>query len=210
MIPGSGDTEELIARARAGERAAGEELLTRHRERLGRMVGVYFDRRMAARLDPSDVVQDALLEASQKLSDYLRRSPVAFYPWLRRLAWEHLVKLRQRHLVAQRRCTAREEQQRLSLPDESAEDLARRLVDPGSSPSNRLVRQEQQERMRAALAQLPERDQEILVMRYLEQLSISEIAVVLELNEGAVKMRHTRSLRRLAALLGWGRTEGES
>jgi RNA polymerase sigma-70 factor (ECF subfamily) len=201
MVPRDADTEELIARASRGDSSARQQLLVQHRDRLCRMVAARLDRRLAARVDPSDVVQEALLEASLKLSDYLRLRPLPFYPWLRRLAWEHLVKLRQRHLAAQKRSATREEPQPPALADESALALAQRLVAPGSSPSNRLVQQEQRDRVRAALARLPESDQEVLVMRYLEQLSMSEIAEVLEIQEGAVKMRHTRALRRLCDLL---------
>jgi RNA polymerase sigma-70 factor (ECF subfamily) len=196
------DSEELIVRARRGESGARQQLLARHRDRLRRMVAVRLDRRLAARLDPSDVVQEALLDAAQRLSDYLEHRPVPFYPWLRRLAWEHLLKLHQKHITARKRSASREERQVLALPDESALELARRLVSPGTSPSNGVLREEVRGRVQAALARLPEGDREVLVLRYLEQLSMAEIAAVLDISEGAVKMRHTRALRRLCGLLG--------
>jgi RNA polymerase sigma-70 factor (ECF subfamily) len=202
MLLGSPDTEELLARASGGDSAARGQLLALHRQRLCKMVALRLDRRLAARVDPSDVVQEALLEAARKLPDYLRQRPVPFYPWLRRLAWEHLIKLHQRHLNTRKRSAAREEKRILALPDESALALAQRLVAPGTSPSNRLVQEELRARVRAALARLPEGDREVLAMRYLEQLSMNEIAAVLGINEGAVKMRHTRALRRLSGLLG--------
>jgi RNA polymerase sigma-70 factor (ECF subfamily) len=202
MPRGNPDSEELIARASRGDDAARGQLLALHRDRLCKMVALRLDRRLAARVDPSDVVQEALLEAAQKLPDYLRQRPVPFYPWLRRLAWEHLVKLHQRHLNTRKRSAAREEKQILALPDESALTLAQRLVAPGTSPSNVLVQAELRARVRAALAQLPEGDREVLAMRYLEQLSMNEIAAVLGINEGAVKMRHTRALQRLSGVLG--------
>jgi RNA polymerase sigma-70 factor (ECF subfamily) len=201
MIPRDADTEDLIARASAGDDSARQQLLVRYRDRLRRMVTVRLDRRLAARVDPSDVVQEALLEAAQKLSGYLREQPLPFYPWLRRLAWEHLIKMHQRHIAARKRSTSREAQPIPALSDESVLELAQRLVAPGTSPSNHLLREELRERMRAALAQLAEGDREVLVLRYLEQLSMSDIAGVLDVNEGAVKMRHTRALRRICSLL---------
>jgi RNA polymerase sigma-70 factor (ECF subfamily) len=195
------DTEELIARASGGDVAAREQLLVRHQDRLCRMVAVRLDRSLAPRVDPSDVVQEALLDADQKLDEYLRGRPLPFYPWLRRLAWEHLVKIHQRHIAARKRSTKRETQDLSALPDDSVLELARRLVAPGTSPSNRLLRQELRERVRGALAQLSESDREVLVMRYLEQLPMSDIVDVLGLSEGAVKMRHTRALRKLSDLL---------
>jgi RNA polymerase sigma-70 factor (ECF subfamily) len=195
-------TEELLARAGRGDRLAREQLLARYRDRLRRMVALRLDRRLAARIDPSDVVQEALLAAAGKLSAYLQERPLPFYPWLRRLAWEHLVWLHQRHLTAQKRSALREEHAPFALPDESALELAERLAAPGTSPSNRLLREEMLDRMRAALAQLAEADREVLVLRYLEQLPMAEIAAVLGIREGAVKMRHTRALGRLCGLLG--------
>jgi len=63
------------------------------------------------------------------------------------------------------------------------------------------VRKEQYDRVRAALEKLPSADREVLVLRYLEQLSSADIAAVLELGESAVKMRHSRALERLSRLL---------
>jgi RNA polymerase sigma-70 factor (ECF subfamily) len=54
------ETDELLARAQAGDAAARQHLLERYRPRLCRMVAVRLDRRLAARLDPADVVQEAI------------------------------------------------------------------------------------------------------------------------------------------------------
>jgi RNA polymerase sigma-70 factor (ECF subfamily) len=210
MVLRDADTEELICRARRGDQEARQQLLTRHRDRLRRMVAVHLDRRVAARIDPSDVVQEALMEAAQKLSNYLQERPLPFYPWLRRLAWDHLVRLHQHHLARRKRSALREENQSFGLPDESVLELAQRLVAPGSSPSRHLLREELRDRMRSALDQLYEGDREILVLRYLEQLSMSEIAAVLDLQEGAIKMRHTRALRRLCDQLSGSHWENPS
>jgi RNA polymerase sigma-70 factor, ECF subfamily len=202
MAPRDPDTEDLIARASGGDPSACQQLLARHRDRLRRMVAVRLDRRLAARLDPSDVVQEALLQAAQQLAGYLRERPLPLYPWLRRIAWEHLLKMHQRHITARKRSTTREQQDGPGLADGSVLELAQRLVAPGTSPSNRLLREELRQRMRAALTRLPDSDREILVMRYLEQLPMGDIAHVLGISEGAVKMRHTRALQRLCGLLG--------
>jgi RNA polymerase sigma-70 factor, ECF subfamily len=199
------ETEALLEQARRGDVAARQQLLGRHRDRLRQMVAVHLDRRVTARVDPSDVVQEALADAARKLDDYLRNRPLPFYPWLRRLAWERLVKLHRRHIAADRRSVTREEP--APLPDQSAQELAVRLVAPGTSPSNAALRQELHGRVQAALAELPWRDREVLVLRYLEQLSTAEVAAVLGISPGAVKLRHLRALERLRRLLGDGATE---
>src|SRR4051794_25150155 len=90
MPPPGPDTDQLLADAGRGDADARGRLLERHRPRLRRMVALRLDRRLAARADPSDVVQEALLEAAARLDEYLRSRPIPFYPWLRRIAWAPL------------------------------------------------------------------------------------------------------------------------
>jgi RNA polymerase sigma-70 factor, ECF subfamily len=195
------DTDELLRRVAGGDADARNQLLAKHRQRLCQLIEVRLDRRLRPRIDPSDIVQDALAEASHKLCEYARRRPLPFYPWLRRLVWERLLQVHRQHVRAQRRSVRREELCGLALPDESAGDLAERLVACGSSPSGRLQHSEQRQRVQQALARLGEADREVLILRYLEDLSTAEIAAVLELTESAVKMRQLRGLQRLRDLL---------
>ncbi|MFO0846312.1 MAG: sigma-70 family RNA polymerase sigma factor [Gemmataceae bacterium] len=196
------DTDELLDLAKRGEGQARQQLLTRHRDRLRKMVAYHMDRRVAGRIDPSDVVQEALADAARELSEYLRRRPVPFYPWLRQLAWDRLVELHRRHLHAGKRSVRREEPGLFELPDESAVELAGRLASLASSPSAHVVREEVGRRVREALTHLGERDREVLVLRHLEQLSTAEAAAVLGLSEAAFKSRHLRALQRLRGQLG--------
>lgn len=200
------DTDHLVEQAGQGDIDARQALLARHRERLERMVKLRMDPRLSARVDPSDVVQEAVTEAWQKLSDYLEKRPVAFYPWLRRIAWERLVKVHRFHLEAKKRSVRREAV--LELPDHSSMQLVALLIQSGTSPSGKLMRKELHRRVREALDDLPERDREILVLLHLEQLSRSETAAVLEISEPAADMRHLRAIKRIRGLLG-GESGGE-
>jgi RNA polymerase sigma-70 factor (ECF subfamily) len=87
------DTDDLIARASRGDGQAGQQLLARHRRRLRQMVALRMSRRLAARVDPSDVVQETLMAAALRLADYLRARPLPCYPWLGQLAFDRLVDL---------------------------------------------------------------------------------------------------------------------
>jgi RNA polymerase sigma-70 factor (ECF subfamily) len=143
------DTEVLLARAAAGDRSARDHLLERFRPRLRQLIGLRLDRRLAARLDASDVVQESLAEAAGKLDDYLRTRPVPFYPWLRGLALERLIDMYRWHIRTGKRSVRREERALPPLPDESALQLAQRLCAKGSTPSERLARSEASARVRA-------------------------------------------------------------
>ena len=171
------------------------------------MVAVRLDRRVAARVDASDIVQEALAEAAGRLPDYLSHRPLPFYPWLRHIAWQHLLKCHQRHIGARRRSVDREGPRELVLPEDSAAQLADRLVADDTSASGRLIRAEERQRLRAALALLPPRDREVLVLRHLEQLSTAEIGAVLGISAGAIMTRHTRAWSACPRLLELGREE---
>jgi RNA polymerase sigma-70 factor (ECF subfamily) len=145
-------------------------------------------------------LQETLTVANRRLNEYLRDRPMPFYPWLRRLACDQLADLRRKHIRAAQRTVMREVAPPLS--NASVHELAERLFARSGSPSARLQRSELQARVRSALAQLPDRDREVLVLRHLEQLPTPDIAAVLEVSEAAVHTRHLRALRRLRQLLG--------
>ena len=81
------------------------------------------------------------------------------------------------------------------------------LVAHDTSPSDALVREERRSHVRAALQELSPIDREILMMHYLEELTFPEIAAILDIGEGAAKMRHLRALRRIRALMEGDGTE---
>ena len=198
------ETRCLLRKARAGDREAVEELFTRHRPYLRRLVEVRLDPQLRPRVDASDVVQEAQLEAARRLECYLQGPALPFRLWLRQLAYERLLMLRRFHLGAARRSLGRE----VALPDRSAQLLARQLLAAGSTPSQRLDRQELPRRVHRAVAKLPAIDREVLVMRTFEELSYDEVAAILGVDPATARKRHGRALLRLhKALLEDGLTE---
>jgi RNA polymerase sigma-70 factor (ECF subfamily) len=165
------------------------------------------DTRLASRVDPSDVVQETLARAHRLLPDYLRNRPLPFFAWLRQLAWERLVDLHRHHVRAGRRSTSRELSAGNLLSDQSAVELAERLVASGTGPERALLRKELVRRVQAALAELADKDREVLLLRYVEQLSSRETAAILGISEDAGIKRHVRALTRLRALLVEGGEE---
>ena len=97
------DSQQLLRRARDGDDVAVEQLFDAYRQVLRRMIQVRMDRRMTARVDPSDVIQDAMAEAARRFDDYLQNDAQQFYPWLRRIAWEKLLQLHRHHIYVRRR-----------------------------------------------------------------------------------------------------------
>ncbi len=193
-------TEELIDRVGQGDESARHDLLERYRDYLRRMVAARLDRRLAPRVDPSDVVQEALADASRRMDEYLRDRPIPFVAWLRQLAGDRVIDAHRWHVQSRRRSVTRESHPP-EVSDESSISLARMLLADDTSPSNRMMKEERREQMLAAMAALSPRDREVLVMRHLEQLSTNEIAEALGISVGAVESRLLRALFRLRSRL---------
>jgi RNA polymerase sigma-70 factor (ECF subfamily) len=198
-------TEDLLHPAAVGDQDALGRLLDRHRDRLRRMIALRLDRRVAGRLDPSDVVQEALTDAGRKLCEYARERPLPFYPWLRRLAAERLALAHRRHIGAAGRSVCRERPGDPQRPDGSGSPPIDRLASSGTSPSGNYRREEMRRRVRGALDALGEGDREVLILRYLEDLPFAEVAAVLGITENAAKVRHFRALERMRKVM-----DGES
>ncbi len=197
VTPDSAETQRLLQLIRAGDRQGFEKLFARHRPYLRRVIDLRLDAKLRSRVDPSDVVQEAHLEAYRRLPDYLVRRPMPFRLWLRKTAYERLLMIQRRHLQAGRRAVGRE----VPLPDRSSVQLFRQLLAPGSTPGQLMARAELARRVRMAVARLAEIDREVLLMRNLEGLSNHEVAQVLEIDPAAASQRYGRALLRLRKLL---------
>jgi RNA polymerase sigma-70 factor (ECF subfamily) len=184
-------------RISSGHRDAFDELFDRHRSYLRRAVQLRLDRRLSARVDASDIVQEAQMHAYRRLDDYLQRRPMPFSLWLRKTAQERIHDHRRAHVEADRRSVHREQ----AFPDESSMMIAGPFIVSSSSPSRRFMKKEYQRLVSEAVNKLDETDREILLMRNVEGLSQREIAQVLELSHDAVRKRYGRALIKLQRLL---------
>jgi RNA polymerase sigma-70 factor (ECF subfamily) len=155
MWPDSSQTQELLLRARAGDAAAVDGLLDRHRDALRRIIELRMDQALERRVDASDIVQDVLVEANRRLDDYLADPKLPFHLWLRQMAKDRLIDAHRRHRVAARRSLDRE--QSLHAPamgEQSSMDLGGLLPDRELTPAAAATRHELEQRFSAAIAKL--------------------------------------------------------
>jgi RNA polymerase sigma-70 factor (ECF subfamily) len=195
------ETEELLKRAEAGDGRAVGGLFERHRVRLRRMVAARLDRRVAPRLDPSDVVQEAMGEASRRFREFLRDRPVPYYTWLRRLTMQHLSWSHRFHLRTRKRSAALDKNLERTQRGGTSVLGIDHLPGTDTSPSQHAVRDEECEHVRRVLDQVVSVDREFLELRYKERLSLEEIGEKLGIGISAVKMRHLRALKRFRVVL---------
>jgi RNA polymerase sigma-70 factor (ECF subfamily) len=190
--------DDLLVRAARGERAAFDELFARHRDRLGRAVALRLDRRLAARVDASDVVQDVCLEAFRRLPTYLDRLDMPLDVWLLWLAREQVLMSHRRHLRADKRAVGREA---APLPADTSAVIVNSLAGAGPTPSGAVAAAELAERLRQALERLDDDERELILMRHFEQLGNKAAAQILGVTEAAASKRYVRALERLRGIL---------
>lgn len=192
------ETQELLQQAAQGQPEAFKELFARHREPLRRGIALRLDRRIAARLDVSDLLQETYLEAVRRLPAYLDRPTLPFDLWLRWIAREKVIAAHRRHLLADKRAVGREVG---PLPLDSSAQFVDALAGRGPTPSQAMAAVEAAERLRMALEQLDDDEREIILWRHFEQLGNREIAQLLRISDAAANKRYIRALQRLRGLL---------
>ena len=196
------DTDDLVERLRGGERQALTDLFQRYRVRLRRMVELRMDGRLQGRVDASDVLQDAFLDAAARLDSYLKDSGLPAFLWLRLVVGERLAICHRRHLGAKMRNAGQEVSlYRDPLPQATSAALASMLLGRLTSPSHAAARAELVLHVQEALNELEPLDREVVALRHFEQLSRAETAQVLGISEDAGAKRYIRALKRLKAVL---------
>ena len=202
MTGEASETAGLLRRAAQGDQAAWGALLVRSRDRLRRMVALRLDRRLQGRVDPSDIIQEAYIDASARLAEYARQPDMPFFLWLRFLTGQRLLRVHRQHLGAEMRDVAREVSlYRGALPAATSAALAAQLLGRDTRPSEAAVRAERSIRLQEALNSMEPLDREVLALRHFEQLSNGEAARVLGLQESAAAKRYVRALKRLRLIL---------
>ncbi|MCG8648575.1 MAG: sigma-70 family RNA polymerase sigma factor [Pirellulales bacterium] len=178
------------------------ELFERYRGRLKKMVRARLNRQLYGRVDESDVVQDAFLDAARRLNDYASDPRAPFFLWLRKITGQRLMDVHRRHLGVQ----GRDARVEVSLhqgqaPLASSILLAKALLGGLTSPTQAAVKAETRLAIQEALASMSDVDREILSMRHLESLSNVEAAQELGIDSSAASKRYLRALQRLKVIL---------
>lgn len=179
-----------------------KDLITRHHERLRRMIAIRLDPRLQGRVDPSDLLQEVYLDAAQQFAEHLRSPTVPEYLWLRSLTGTRLAKAHRFHLGTQARDAGRELSLfRMAGPAASSDALAAQLLGREPRPSEAVARAELKLRVAEALDGMEAMDREVLVLRHFELLTTPHVAEVLGITEAAAGKRYIRALRRLKEIL---------
>jgi RNA polymerase sigma-70 factor (ECF subfamily) len=195
----SGSDHRLIERARRDEPGALDRLLDSYRNYLRLLARTGLDASLQGKADPSDLVQDALLKASQKFGQFRGASDAELACWLRQILARCLANFVRHYRTQGRR--VRREQSLDQLLDHSSEAMERALATNGTSPSASAQRRDLGVVLSDALAQLSEDRREVMVLFHLEGLDWDEVARRLGRTPGAVRKLWARTLKQLRPLI---------
>ncbi len=193
---------ELVQRAEKGDQAALAVLFEQYRARLKQMVLFRLDRRLQGRVDASDVLQDAYVDVSRRLSEYASKPDMPLFLWMRFLVAQRLVDVHRQHLGAAMRDAGQEVSlYRGAMPQATSLSLAAQLLGRLTTASQAAMRAEAQVQVQEALNNMDPIDREVLALRHFEMLSNEETAQVLGLKKSAASNRYIRALKRLKTIL---------
>src|SRR5271154_4575161 len=204
-----GDANDPVEQLKGGDHTALAALFDQHRDRLRRMVELRLDPRLRARLDASDVVQEAFIDVARDLDAYLADPKLPPLLWLRLHVGRRLTTLHRKHLGVRMRDAGLEiSLYQGALPEASSAALATMLLGRHTSPSQAAQRAERLLRIQEALNKLDPIDREVLALKHFEELSRAETAEVLGISPEAAAKRYFRALKRLKEVLasmpgGW-------
>lgn len=202
MSQTSESTDQLLARLKDGDDHVLGDLFSVFRERLKHMIEFRLDRRLRGRIDASDVLQEAYIDAAQRLRHYLHKPEMSFFLWLRQITTQRLIDLHRRHLDAGKRNAKREVSiTRNDLSGATSASMAFQLAAHFTSPSQLAIRAEMLEQLQESLDRMDAIDREVLALRHFEELTNNEVAEVLGLTKAAASNRYVRALSRLKVVL---------
>jgi len=198
------DAESLLARAAGGDPGAWGALLAQNAQRLQRVASFRLNQKLAGRIDAADVLQETFVAATERRAEFFQEPGRSLFLWLRWMVGNTLLDLHRHHLDAQMRDPRREQAvdgDCGDATDATRDALAAQLTCGVTGPATAAGRAELHARLTEALNRMDATDREVLALRHYEQLTSTETAQVLGIQERAAAKRYGRALERLRELL---------
>ena len=193
--------EQKILQAKTGDEAALGSLLELYRNYLRLLARIEIGRRLQGKLDASDLVQDAFLEAHRNFKLFRGTDEPQFAAWLRQILAAKVANLVRHYFGTQGR-DVRLEQDLAAGIDNSSRMLGHELAGSLTSPSQQAAQREQAVLLADALEQLPADYREVIILRHLEALTFPEVARRMSRSVDSVEKLWLRALLRLRQVFG--------
>jgi RNA polymerase sigma-70 factor (ECF subfamily) len=192
---------ELIRRAQQGEAECREELFALLRSYLGFAARAQLESWLKVKVDASDIVQQTMLEAHRDFDRFQGESEPQLLAWLRRILVHNVADFIRHYRGTAKRQVRREVP--FGSPAESSRFFgAPEPAAPGGTPSQELVRRDNELRLVAALEKLAPDYQEVILLRNLQRLPFNEVAEKMGRSRPAVQMLWKRAIDKLREVMG--------
>ena len=201
-MTGSISHSEVLRRLSTGGDDAVADLYSMSRERLRRLVSFRLDARLKGRVDPDDILQEAYLDAVQRIDHFIEKPETTIFVWFRMIVMQSMTNVYRRHLGTKKRDPRKESPLgRQRSTDPTVDSMTDFLTGHLTSPSQAAIRDEQSKQLSTALERLAPLDREILALRHFEELTNAEAAEVLGIEPQNASVRYFRAVRRLRGIL---------
>jgi RNA polymerase sigma factor (sigma-70 family) len=180
------------------EKEAFYRRVQKYRERLLRFLKLNLHSAMRSRLCPEDILSEVTAKCPRNVGEMLKWPPARFCGWLKRVAQRKLCSAYRVHLGASCRSVHRETSLDAAF---GSSDSHWKLATGGDDPAAAMLRAELAEQVRASIKRLSRRNRQVVVLRYLHELSPQEAAVQLGISADACRRREYRALLQLRLLL---------
>jgi len=192
------ETTRLLRQARDGHTDAVNRLYDRLGGRLLALVRLRMGDHLRQRIEPEDVVQEVLLDSFRRIEDFEQDNSRSFFAWLATIANHRISDLATFHRRAKRDMDITVAEPSQPLPAQLRSALSHMIVDQKMADLER------------ALASLPEKHREMIILRRLEERPFSEIAQLTNCREDAARMLFNRALAKLTLAMAAQKKEGPS
>lgn len=186
----------LLTRARDGDDAAREELFSKCRAYVAFMARSQMETWMNAKIDASDLIQQTMMDAHKGFQNFRGQSEAEWVGWLKAILQHNAIDFCRKYKGTEKRNANRE----ISMAQSMTQSLFRGAPEPDAgeeSPSEVIMRRENEILLADALSHLPEDYQEVIYLRNMQQLPFKEIAEKMDRSQGAVQMLWLRALKQL-------------
>ncbi len=184
-----------------GGQTALASLFSTYSVRLERIVSFRLDPRIRGRIDAADILQEAFLEASNRLQSFIESTDISFFVWLRQQTLQTLIDVHRRQFRQKRDVNREIRFASTGTSDGTSLSIAQFLIGQLTSPSEVMANAEEMQWLQDALNAMNEVDREILALRHFEQLGNNQVAEILGLSPTAASNRYLRAAARLSEIL---------
>jgi RNA polymerase sigma-70 factor (ECF subfamily) len=186
-----GGVHELLAQARAGDQQAVDRLFALCRNYVAILAQARLDSWLQAKVDPSDLVQQTLLDAYQGFAQFRGGTSGEWLAWLRRILDHNAADYVRHYHGTDKRRVGRE------VPLAGSSDGAGGPMADAETPSQELLRKERELLVADALARLPDDQRTVILLRNLQRLPFDEVARRMGRSRPAAQMLWMRAIRKL-------------